>query len=97
MAVFETYASRVARSAKAGTPDVYTYDELPTFLRTQLSQIFGECIGSMSRDWDVLAKILGREIESFSENPEYHASSYAYLDCMHYLKASNDLNGADSY
>jgi hypothetical protein len=45
MPVFETYAAHVAAAAKATTPDVYTYDELPSFLRAQLTQIFRDCIG----------------------------------------------------
>lgn len=45
MPVFETFASRAASAAKAGIPDVYKYDELPTFLRKQISQIFTAGIG----------------------------------------------------
>jgi hypothetical protein len=44
MPVFETYASRVAAAAKANSPDVYVYDELPRFLRTQISLIFNRCM-----------------------------------------------------
>src|SRR5690348_6955056 len=45
MPVFETYASRVAAAAKAGSPDVYIYDELRPLVRKQLSIIFTQCIG----------------------------------------------------
>ena len=78
MPVYETYASRVADAAKAGTPDVYTYDELSPFLRAQISQIFRDCIGpgwkirlhvqtpnNANWIWTKIAGILVREIESF--------------------------------
>jgi hypothetical protein len=49
MPVFETYASRVADAAKAGAPDVYAYETLPSFLRKQISQIFTDSIGPGSK------------------------------------------------
>jgi hypothetical protein len=54
MPIYQTYASRVAAAAKAGMPDVYTYDKLPLFLKTQIAQIFKECIGPGwdNREWD---------------------------------------------
>jgi hypothetical protein len=52
MPVFETYAWRVAAAAKAGKPDVYIYDKLPAFLRTQISKIFEECITEFCPAWD---------------------------------------------
>jgi AbiJ N-terminal domain 4 len=88
MPVFETYASRVASAAKAGRPDVYTYDELPPFLRRQISQIFEECIGSECPSWDGIVRIMDREIESFSI-----VNYNTYRDCMEYLSTSTDING----
>jgi hypothetical protein len=88
MPVFETYASRVAAAAKAGAPDIYIYDELPPFLREQISQIFGECIGKALSDWDPIEKKMRREIASYSVG--YGAS---YVDCIYFLKSSDDIGG----
>src|SRR6202048_1033255 len=88
MPVFETYASRAASAAKAATPDVYIYDELSSFLRKQISQIFRECIGPNCPSWDEVACIMDREISSYSLD-----SDEPYVDCMSYLRRSNDVDG----
>jgi hypothetical protein len=88
MPVFETYASRVAAAGKAGKPDVYIYDELSTFLRKQISQIFTACIGAGCPSWDEVAHILDREIRSYSLDTDE-----PYADCMTYLRTSNDVDG----
>jgi hypothetical protein len=105
MPVFETFASRVAAAAKAGAPDVYVYDELPPFLRKQISQIFTDCIGpgwkpprlyddipprNANAAWYEIARLMDREIESFSF-PD--GGGYAFGHCLEYLKTSTDLNG----
>lgn len=80
MPVFETYASRVAQAARAGEPDVYIYDYLPSFLSEQIVQIFTACIGpgwkvscnqistsppNANKEWGAIAKIMRREVQSF--------------------------------
>jgi hypothetical protein len=108
MPVFETYASRVAAAAKAGSPDVYIYNELPPFLRVQLTQIFRDCIGpgwkgrspyvdppnNANGFWQQIAGIMAREIESFL-NFGYteREAGYDYGHCMAYLNRANDLDG----
>ena len=89
MPVFETYASRVAAAAKVGTPDVYTYDELPSLLRKQISKIFTECIGPGSPRWDATSYIMDKEIESYSITNNYDS----YSDCITYLRTSYDVKG----
>src|SRR5215472_4068485 len=100
MPVVETYASRVADGEKAGTPDVYTYDELPSFLRKQISQIFTECIGPAwdlvnfqraNKFWEEIARRMDREIETF--NLGVAEQGRAYLHCMEYLRRSNHISG----
>src|ERR1700724_3083159 len=88
MPVFETYASRAAAAAKAGAPDVYIYDELPPFLRKQISKIFTECIGLGCPSWDEVARIMDREIRSYPLDTDE-----PYEDCMRYLRTSNDIDG----
>jgi hypothetical protein len=77
MPVFETYASRVTAAEKTGTPDVYTYDNLPSFLSAQISQIFRDCIvpgwkgyarhipHDANKLWEQIAGIMDKEIQSF--------------------------------
>jgi hypothetical protein len=108
MPVFETYASRVAAVAKAGSPDVYTYDELPAFLREQISQIFSGCIGlgwkvssnqfvssppNANKDWEAIADIMKREVESFGNSISSRDSRYAYGQCINYIRTADDLDG----
>lgn len=105
MPVIKTYSARVADAAKAGTPDVYIYDELPPFLRKQLAKIFTDCIGpgwpprdygfnepprNANERWGPISRLMDKEIESFGL-PERDAYGYAY--CMEYLKTSKDVNG----
>jgi hypothetical protein len=108
MPVFETYAERVARATKAGTHDPYTYDELPPFLREQISQIFTHCIGpgwqpvptygepprNANEVWERVAGIMGREVKSFVDFGRNNTvGSYAYHHCMEYLRRSRDIEG----
>jgi hypothetical protein len=108
MPVFETYASPVAAAAKAGTADVYTYDELPPFLRTQISRIFLECIGpgwqeppyftglppaNANKIWAGIARIIDKEIASFAVFLPHDRGTDPYNFCMTYLRRSNDLDG----
>jgi hypothetical protein len=90
MPVFETYASRVAAAARAGTPDVYIYDKLPAFLRTQISKIFKECITASSPSWDEVSYIMDRELESYSMMDKDYVP---YKDCQYYLTTSDDIDG----
>jgi AbiJ N-terminal domain 4 len=103
VAVFETYASRLRRTESAGQPDVYVYDDLPPFLRKQLSQIFTCCIGpgynpglydmsappNANKYWTAIAELLDREIPTFGR----FATATAHEWCMAYLKSSDDLPG----
>src|SRR5262245_37708039 len=106
MPVFQTYASRVA--AKAGEPDAYTYDNLPPFLREQVSQILTACIGlglkvspheyvdtppNANWYWESIAEIMRREIKSFIETSLPSDPNYAYGQCINYIKFGGDLNG----
>jgi hypothetical protein len=108
MPVFETYASRVAAAAKAGSPDVYTYHELPPFLREQISQIFRDCIGpgwrvsssqfgssppNANEEWEAIAAIMSREVESFLSYILPNDRRYGYGQCVGYIKLSDDLGG----
>jgi AbiJ N-terminal domain 4 len=101
MPVFETYAARVAAAAKAGAPDVYTYDRLSRLLRMQLRKIFTECIGpgdlninlpnrNANQIWDTIAVIMDREIDSFSL---VTTGNYGYARCIDYLERSQDIGG----
>src|SRR6266404_6141344 len=106
MPVFETYASRVADAAKADTPDV-SYDELPRFLRKQISQILTDCIGPGPRNPKIInpntlriahAEVTWRQISKLFDRevesfsfPE--ACDNAYKHCMKYLGESSDVNG----
>jgi hypothetical protein len=108
MPVYETYASRVAAAAKAGTPDVYIYDDLPPFLRKQISQIFTECIGpgwrqEGKKEWNDEWGIPNNGNEIWEQiarimDREREAFSlpqrdvYAYEYCMEYLRKSTDIN-----
>src|SRR5882672_8202140 len=106
MPVFETYASRVAAAAKAGRPDVYTYDELPPLLRKQISQIFTECIGPGR--WEPKGFVPRADVTAGDANEVWgrvakdmdrevgsfsHRTAPAYEYCMEYLRRSADLNG----
>jgi AbiJ N-terminal domain 4 len=93
MPVFETYASRVAAAAKANSPDVYVYDELPPFLRKQISDIIRECIGFSCPSWDEIAHIMDREIASYPDIASYSDIDEPYADCMRYLRTSKDVDG----
>jgi hypothetical protein len=108
MPVFETYASRAAAAAKGGAPDVYTYDKLPPFLREQISQIFTSCIGpgwrvssnqfvdsppNANKEWDAIAEIMRREVESFGTSILPNDRRYTFSQCINYIKISGDLNG----
>jgi hypothetical protein len=108
MPVFETFASRKAAAAKTGEPDVYTYDELPPFLRAQLTQIFRNCIGpgwkernpyvdtpnNANEIWTQISGIMAKEIESFLNFPHTEREAgYDYGLCMAYLNGSSDLDG----
>jgi hypothetical protein len=108
MPVFETYASRVAAATKAGSPDVYTYDKLPPFLREQISQIFSDCVGpgwrvssyqfgssppNANNEWEAIAAIMRREVESFVGSILPSDRRYAYDQCINYLKYGGDLDG----
>jgi hypothetical protein len=104
MPVFETYAARVAAAAKVGAPDVYTYDELPPFLRKQISKIFAACIGPGFKEslydsreqpnanavWEHIAATMDKEIPSFLFEER---GSYAYGHCKKYLLTSNNVEG----
>jgi len=103
--VYETYASRLRRAETAGQPEVYVYDDLTPFLRDQLRQIFTNCIGpghkpglyedfappNANDTWDAIAKLLRRELPTFSEHAKAKATSHDW--CMNYLKSSPDLAG----
>jgi uncharacterized protein DUF7014/AbiJ-like protein len=97
MPVFETYASRVAAAAKANSPDVYVYDELPRFLRTQISLIFNRCIGGEDCPlWGEIAYWMKSETESYSDSSSEPCSIFdrdSHAECMRYLQTSNDVNG----
>jgi hypothetical protein len=105
MPVQETYAARVEKATKGDATDTYVYDQLPLFLRKQLSQILTECIGpgfkpnasyfseaprNANKLWCHFAEVMDREVESFKfEN----GKGYAYGHCMSYLLNSNDIDG----
>jgi hypothetical protein len=108
MPVFETYSSRMAAAAKAGTPDVYIFDRLPPFLREQISQILTACIGpgwqvssdqlgssppNANEEWERIAIIMRREVESFSKSILPYDARYAYGQCINYIKFGGDLTG----
>jgi hypothetical protein len=113
MPVFETYASRVTAAEKAGTPDVYTYDNLPPFLRAQLSQIFRDCIGpgwkgnarlydsiphNANKLWEQITQVMDKEIQSFLEfDCPSYERTYDYGRCTAYLLRAGDLNGVLSF
>jgi hypothetical protein len=69
MAIVDLYHQRKEALARSGESDVYTYDELPAALRTQLCQIFRDAIGPYSdyeftnnnEAWQVLRDVLIRE------------------------------------
>jgi hypothetical protein len=90
MPVFPTYASRLAAAQKAGTPDVYIYDQLPQFLRDQISEIFRECLAASHQSWDTISSIMAREIPSFYYS---NRDDYPYKYCLNYLRSSDDING----
>jgi hypothetical protein len=98
---------RVSAAARAGTRDVYTYDELPPFLRKQISQIVTDCIGpgwnrprvryfddeprNANATWSQIAKVMDREVKSFALPGT--CDSYDYGHCMTYLRESDDVTG----
>jgi hypothetical protein len=107
MPVFETYASRVA-AAKAEAPEVYTYHQLPPFLREQISQIFTDCIGpgwrvssyqfgssppNANKEWEAIFAVMRKEVESFGKSVLPNDPRYAYGQCINYIKISGDLDG----
>ena len=101
MPLYETYASRVAATEKAGVPDVYTYDHLPEFLRDQIAQIFTDCIGpgwkgvigkpNANHSWRLITKTMNKEVQSFRYF--FDKRGYAYDKCMNYIRRDSDLNG----
>ena len=105
MPVYETYASRLQRAENARRPDVYTYDQLPSFLRKQLSLIFTACIGpghapapytigagrNANAMWDNITQILDREIPGFDGWLSTKQTSYDAS--MSYLETSKDIPG----
>jgi hypothetical protein len=108
MPVFETYASRDAAAAKAGEPDVYIYDQLPPFLREQICQIFTDCIGpgwrvpsnqfgsspaNANKEWESIASVMRRGVESFGKSILPNDRRYPYGQCINYIKISGDLGG----
>ncbi len=79
MGVFETYAKRKRFRAKAGKADVYQYDEIPPFLRTQVIYVLVASLGrwynsgpydsdyvpSGNRNWEPISNTLEREMPAF--------------------------------
>src|SRR6267154_98573 len=61
--VFQSYALRRRLESRAGQPDVYTYEDIPQFLRHQIASAFGEAIGTLYR-------YTGYEMTSVSEANE---------------------------
>jgi hypothetical protein len=100
MAVYETYADRLRKAARAGQPDVYTYDALPPFLRTQLSMIFKACfgaaIGAEASHWQAIASTCEREIETFHAWTG-GATGTPRARCLNYLQSGWDLNDLLSF
>jgi hypothetical protein len=104
MAAYATYATRVA-TAKAGVP---TYDDLPPFLRKQISQIFTECIGPgwrwpegkfWNEDWGVpnnaneIWEQIVRIMDREREAFDLPCGDVcAYEYCIEYLRKSNDID-----
>jgi hypothetical protein len=48
MTIFDLFSKRAARQAKAGTPDVYQYEELPNPFRVQVVHIWKRSLGDFS-------------------------------------------------
>lgn len=108
MPLYETYASRVAATEKAGVPDVYTYDHLPEFLRDQIAQIFTDCIGP---GWKGVIgnyflspdppnanhswRLITKTMNKEVQSFRYFPDKrgYAYDKCMNYIRRDSDLNG----
>ena len=108
MPLYETYASRVAATEKAGVPDVYTYDHLPEFLRDQIAQIFTDCIGP---GWKGVIgnyflspdppnanhswRLITKTMNKEVQSFRYFFDKrgYAYDKCMNYIRRDSDLNG----
>ena len=70
--VFETYSQRLRRAERQSGPDVYTYDQMPSFMRQQIVAALKEAIGNSYSSgpannlWREIAHICSKEIEGFS-------------------------------
>jgi len=70
--IFETYKQRKRKAARAGTSEVYAYDQLPNPLRIQLSQVILEALGGFHT-------YRGYELASGGENNEAWVAIYKHL------------------
>src|ERR1700730_4294999 len=85
MGVFDTYAKRKKMREKSRQPDVYTYDQIPSFLRKQIGLILRASLGPWDPrvyyshavgipcgniNWELIAGILEKEVPSFPNEDE---------------------------
>jgi hypothetical protein len=81
MPVYDLYSKRKKAASRAGQPDVYAYDDLPSLLRKQIVMVWHEAIGlykqpepegytwgaNANPHWDEISGIMTREVESFHD------------------------------
>jgi hypothetical protein len=99
MSVWETYSKRKKRLSKAGRPDIYQYDDIPSAFRVQVVHILRDSIGptynnrgnvSPSKEvWELVQKVMCRETGVFRLTKN---ASTAEEDCIAYI-LSADTDG----
>jgi AbiJ N-terminal domain 4 len=75
MGIFDTFTKRLRKKERAGQPDIYVYDDLPTPLRVQMLHVFHDSIGSgddprFGNCWEVIDKTISKERGVFRLNTE---------------------------
>src|ERR1700730_16394028 len=98
MPIFDLYSKRQKRAAQT-SPDVYSYDDIPTSLKVQIVHIWNDSLGMPNQDqtgnvtdtYHMIVGILRREYGVFrlSEktlNP--HDASYAYNELLEFFLKS---------
>lgn len=96
--MFETYERRRQVAQRAGQKDVFTYNEVPSFLRRQLKIILTDSIGIYGDEyqpfkangwWQAISEIMEKEIASF---PAKSYGSTSYSRAMHFLEGEQDID-----
>lgn len=103
MPLYDTYAKRKRRAERAGEPDVYSYNEIPDFLKKQVALVLDAAIGIWAHDtsyfyrhgnkgWTLVDDIMTREHESY-----YKMRGNSNLDTprarfLHFVRNASDVD-----